>query len=108
MASLYTSLLYAIKGLAEGDTDEVLTSDGFRMVVTNIDCLSGPSAFTPALGFESTLRGETWFMAQTNGVLSTSVQWFGHQVFDVGDGFRVNAHRNAWDIRVTGWLLELP
>lgn len=108
MASdLRTSLLY-VGQLAEGDTHDVLVSDGFRMVVTNIDCASGSSSFTPLLGFEDLVTGGTWASLVTNGVLLTSAQWSGRQAFDVGSGFRVNAHISDWDVRVTGWLLTLP
>jgi hypothetical protein len=108
MTRLYTDVLLALSPLAEGDTYDVPCPDGYRMVVTNIDCATGESGFTPLLGFEDLVTGGTWFDAQTSGILQTSVQWLGRQAFNVGGGFRVNAHRNDWDVRVTGWLLALP
>ena len=107
MSDLRTVLI-AVGQLAEGDTLDVLVADGFRMVVTNFDCTSGEAAFTPALGLEDLVSGGTWLMLQTSGILTTSVQWSGRQAFDVGSGFRLNAHRNGWDYRITGWLLTLP
>jgi hypothetical protein len=108
VASLYTNVIYVISPLAEGDTDDIPCPDGVRLVVTDIDCVAGESAFTPELGFEDLVTGGSWFIAQTSGILTTSVQWVGRQAFNVGGGFRVNAHRGDWDIRVTGWFLTLP
>ncbi len=108
MASLYTDRLYVVQGLLEGDTADIPCPDGVRMVVTDIDCATGEAAFTPELGFEDLVTNGSWFIAQTSGILTTSVQWQGRQAFNVGGGFRVNAHRGNWDIRVTGWLLTLP
>lgn len=107
MSDLRTALL-AVGQLSEGDTLDVLVADGFRMVVTNVDCASSSSAFTPLLGLEDVVSGGTWLTLVTNGILLTSVQWAGRQAFDVGSGFRLNAHVSDWDYRVTGWLLTLP
>ena len=107
MSDLRTVLLY-VGQLAEGSTHDVGVSTGFRMVVTNVDCSAGASAFTPLVGFEDLVTGGTWLYQITNGVLPASVTWSGRQAFDVGSGFRVNAHISDWDIRVTGWLLTLP
>lgn len=107
MSDLRTTLL-AVGHVAEGGTVDVGVSTGFRMVVTNVDCASGASAFTPLLGLEDLATGGTWLTLLTSGVLLASVQWAGRQAFDVGSGFRLNAHIADWDYRVTGWLLTLP
>lgn len=107
MSDLRTSLL-AVGTLAEGDTLDVLATDGFRMVVTNVDCSAGAGAFTPLLGFQDLASGGTWLYLLTSGVLPTSAQWSGRQAFDPGSGFKLNAHIGGWDFRVTGWLLTLP
>lgn len=94
--------------LSEGDTLDYLVGDGVRVVVTNIDCASGTSSFTPQLGFEDLDTGGTWVILFTAGVLLDSKQWAGRQAFNPGSGFRMNAHVGNWDMRVTGWILDLP
>ena len=108
MASLYTDVLLSHSPLVEGNTLDVPCPDGFRMVVTDIDCFTGELAFTTELGFEDLVTDGTWFAAVTDGILSASVHLTTRQAFNEGGGFRCNAHRGDWDIRVTGWLLALP
>jgi hypothetical protein len=108
MASLYTDVLYVRQGLLEGTTDDIPCPAGKRMVVRSVDCAASSSAFTPLVGFEDLLSGGTWLAMVTNGILLTSQHWEGYQAFNVGGGFRVNAHVSDWDLRVTGWLLDVP
>jgi hypothetical protein len=108
MAAVRTDVLLSQSPVAEGDHVDVICPAGKRMVVTNIDCSTGESGFTPLLSFEDLVTGGTWFDAQTSGILQTSVQWQGRQAFNYAGGFRANAQRNDWDVRVTGYLLDLP
>jgi hypothetical protein len=108
VAVVRTDVLASWVGLAEGDHLDISCPAGKRMVVTNIDTVSGESGTTPELGVEDLVTGGSWLIMQTSGVLTTSVQWSGRQVFNYGGGFRLNAHRNAWDGRVSGYYLDLP
>jgi len=108
MSDVRTDVLFVVQGLTQGSTQDVPCPIGKRMIVANIDCASGAAAFAPLLGVEDMVTNATWFVAAVNGVLLTSAQWQGRQAFNYGGGFRLNAHVEDWDVRVTGWLLDLP
>lgn len=108
MSDVRTDVLYVVQGLVEGSTADVPCPFGKRMIVSNIDAASGAASFAPLLGVEDIVTNATWLVLAVNGVLLTSAQWSGRQAFNYGGGFRLNAHIENWDIRVTGWLLDLP
>lgn len=108
MGDVRTDVLASFVGLMQGSTLDVPCPLGKRMVVTNIDCAAGAAAFAPLLGVEDLVTGGTWLVLAVNGVLLTSMQWSGRQVFNYGGGFRFNAHVENWDGRASGYLLDLP
>jgi hypothetical protein len=108
MGDVRTDVLLSFVGLLEGDHLDHICPSGKRMVVTNIDCAAGAASFAPLLGVEDLVTGGTWLVLAVNGVLLTSAQWSGRQVFNFGGGFRLNAHVENWDGRVSGYLLDLP
>lgn len=108
MGIVRTDVIVALSPLLESAHYDVGCPAGKRMVVTNIDVGAGEFSFAPSLGVEDLDTGGTFFMATTSGVLFQTVQWVGRQAFNYGGGIRLNAHLGDWDIRVTGYFLDLP
>ena len=107
MAEVYTQVLASFVGLADGDSLEVDTPAGYRMVLRNIDAAAGSSVDIPRLHFEDLDTGATFILLYVGGLFLESVQWEGRQAFNEGGGFRITAENHAWDGRCTGFLLSL-
>lgn len=107
MAEVRTRALFA-GTVAAGDPDVDIAPDvGNVMVVSNVDCYSNAPIDESKLFFQDTVTGGAWLYLNVLPTQKGSRQWQGRQAFD-GDGFTIHVDNGTWDIRVTGWELQLP
>ena len=105
MSLPYSHRLYSVSGLDSGAGDQVVAVPaGKVMIVREIDGYSGDIG-GPTVFFEDTATGGTWFVRQGAALTTTSFQWEGRIVFE-GDGFTVRVDSGAWDLYVSGYLLD--
>lgn len=107
MASVYSHELYRVSGQvgADGDVHVDVPASNI-MVVRCIDVYTG-SFSTPRLLFHDLHDGGTWWQVLGGDVSSHYEGWRGHQVFET-EGFAVFVDSGAWDVRVSGYLLQSP
>lgn len=105
MSVPYSHRLYSVSGQGSGaGAVNVPVPAGKVMVVREVDGYSGDIG-GPVVFFEDHATGGTWFVRQGAALTTTSFQWEGRLVFEEG-GFDVRVDSGAWDIYVSGYLLD--
>ena len=104
ISTVYTRCFIAAPGVTSPVVYTVPA--GTVAIVTDVDAYSGASSFQPIVRFQDTQTGGTiWFDA---GDLNADfyASWRGRQAFTEGQAFQVSTENHAFDIRVTGYLLD--
>jgi hypothetical protein len=79
---------------------------GKAAIVTDIDAYAGASGFQPVVRFQDSDTGQTIWFAAGNLDANFYASWRGRQAFLSGSSFQVATENHAFDIRVTGYLLD--
>jgi hypothetical protein len=111
LANVYSTLLASVASVGTSVTVLYTCPAGFRAVVRDITIFSNTTANAPNDFFAfQDLANHTAFWTVSSTYFQTGVQyhWDGHQVFNVGDGVRVNLQGTAFAIRMSGYQLTLP
>lgn len=109
MGTVYSTVF--LNGNTSGGAPVYTVPAGFVAVLRDADVYNN-SLVAAELFLEDSASGVTIWRVDNNAFIPGSSlgssQWQGRQVFTAGNGFLFNASSGTWDVRASGYLLQLP
>jgi len=103
VASVYSKRLYEGRNVSSG---ALVVPPGVVWVVRDIDAFFGGGVSGGALNVTGTL-GQTFAYFPYTGLVSSSFEWRGRQIFDAGDAWGFVSGAGV-DLTISGYELSLP
>lgn len=106
MANVYSICFIDVQGLGGAATYTVPA--GFRAIIDTCDFYTGAQTPPGTVRMQSNTTNATWFYREVPINEDAYSSWRGRQVFDEGETFQASTATAPSDVRVSGWLLQLP
>jgi len=106
MAQVYTRLLFVQQGLS-GALEAFVVPPGEVWVVRNVDAYVAAPLLTTQLLLKDKDSSAAWLSFASEAGTSRSFQWEGRQAYEEEMGLVIDAVDHPWDVRVTGYKLNL-
>ena len=108
MASVYSVAFFSGDITVEDPTIDYTCPDGFVAVLRCVDVfITGLLGPANCILFDIGTGSTFWTALATPPPIQQTFRWRGRQVFEAGNGFRLQRGEGTWGTRASGYLLSV-